>query len=207
MNLSQRIFDVALSATVLAMLSPLLAMVELVVWIFLGSPVLFRQTRPGYKARPFTCLKFRTMTDRRDAEGQLLSDAERLTSLGRFLRTTSLDELPELINVIRGEMSLVGPRPLLMQYLDRYTPEQMRRHEVRPGITGWAQVNGRNAASWEQKFAYDLWYVENRTLWLDLKILALTPWKMLKREGISNAGHVTMPEFMGYGKPTAGQTE
>jgi sugar transferase EpsL len=207
MNLGKRIFDVALSATVLAMLSPLLGMVELVVWIFLGSPVLFRQTRPGYKARPFTCLKFRTMTDRRDAEGQLLSDAERLTSLGRFLRTTSLDELPELINVICGEMSLVGPRPLLMQYLNRYTPEQMRRHDVLPGITGWAQINGRNAASWEQKFAYDVWYVENRTLWLDLKILALTPWKMLKREGISNSGHATMPEFMGYGQPGAGQAE
>jgi lipopolysaccharide/colanic/teichoic acid biosynthesis glycosyltransferase len=147
------------------------------------------------------------MTDKRDAHGKLLSDAERLTPLGRFLRSTSLDELPELINVIRGEMSLVGPRPLLMQYLDRYTPEQMRRHDVQPGITGWAQVNGRNAASWEQKFAYDLWYVENRTLWLDLKILTLTPWKMLKREGISNAGHVTMPEFAGYGQPRAGQAE
>jgi sugar transferase EpsL len=195
MNIGQRIFDVAVSATVLTMLSPLLAMVALVVAIFLGSPALFRQTRPGYKARPFTCLKFRTMTDRRDAEGQLLSDAERLTSLGRFLRSTSLDELPELINVLRGEMSLVGPRPLLVQYLDRYTPEQMRRHEVRPGITGWAQVNGRNATSWEKKFAYDVWYVENRSFWLDLKILAITPWKMVKREGISQPGHATMQEF------------
>jgi sugar transferase EpsL len=144
------------------------------------------------------CLKFRTMTDMRDAQGQLLSDAERLTPLGRFLRSTSLDELPELVNVIRGEMSLVGPRPLLMQYLDRYTAEQMRRHDVKPGVTGWAQINGRNSASWEQKFAYDVWYVENQSFWLDLKILTLTPGKILKREGISNGAHVTMPEFMGY---------
>ena len=135
------------------------------------------------------------MTDKRDAKGQLLSDAERLTPLGQVLRSTSLDELPELINVIRGEMSLVGPRPLLMQYLGRYTPEQMRRHDVEPGITGWAQINGRNAASWEQKFAYDVWYVENRSFWLDLKILALTLWKTLQREGISQRGHATMPEF------------
>jgi sugar transferase EpsL len=183
---------------VVLVLSPLLLAVAGIVRIFLGSPVLFRQSRPGYKARPFTCIKFRTMTDRRDANGQLLSDAERLTPLGRFLRSTSLDELPELINVIGGEMSLVGPRPLLMQYLDRYTPEQMRRHEVKPGITGWAQINGRNAVSWEQKFAFDIWYVENRSFWRDLKILALTPWKTLKRQGISNEGHVTMPEFMGY---------
>jgi lipopolysaccharide/colanic/teichoic acid biosynthesis glycosyltransferase len=195
MNMGKRIFDVAVSATVLAILSPLLALVALVVRIFLGSPALFRQVRPGYKARPFKCLKFRTMTDKRDAQGQLFSDAERLTPLGRFLRGTSLDELPELINVIRGEMSLVGPRPLLMHYLDRYTPEQMRRHDVRPGITGWAQINGRNAASWEQKFAYDVWYIENRSLWLDLKILALTLWKTLKREGISQPGHATMQEF------------
>jgi lipopolysaccharide/colanic/teichoic acid biosynthesis glycosyltransferase len=138
------------------------------------------------------------MTDMRDAQGQLLSDAERLTPLGRFLRSTSLDELPELVNVIRGEMSLVGPRPLLMQYLDRYTAEQMRRHDVKPGVTGWAQINGRNSASWEQKFAYDVWYVENQSFWLDLKILTLTPGKILKREGISNGAHVTMPEFMGY---------
>ena len=178
-------------------LSPLLLAVAGIVRSFLGSPVLFRQLRPGYKGRPFTCLKFRTMTDRRDANGHLLSDAERLTPLGRFLRSTSLDELPELINVIRGEMSLVGPRPLLMQYLERYTPEQMRRHEVKPGVTGWAQINGRNAASWEQKFAYDIWYVENQSFWLDLKILALTPSKILTREGISQPGHATMREFDG----------
>jgi lipopolysaccharide/colanic/teichoic acid biosynthesis glycosyltransferase len=204
---AKSVFDRLVALAAVIVLSPLLALIALVVRIFLGSPMLFRQVRPGYKARPFTCLKFRTMTDKRNAQGELLPDAERLTSLGRFLRSTSLDELPELINVIRGEMSLVGPRPLLMQYLARYTPEQKRRHDVRPGITGWAQVNGRNAASWEKKFACDVWYVENRTLWLDLKILALTPWKMLKREGISNAGHVTMPEFMGYGQPRAGQAE
>ncbi|MGD0515781.1 MAG: sugar transferase, partial [Terriglobales bacterium] len=188
-------FDLFAAAAVVLVLSPLLLAVAGIVQIFLGSPVLFRQLRPGYKGRPFTCLKFRTMTDRRDASGQLLSDAERLTPLGRFLRSTSLDELPELINVIRGEMSLVGPRPLLMQYLVRYTPEQMRRHEVKPGVTGWAQINGRNAASWEQKFAYDIWYVENQSFWLDLKILALTPSKILTREGISQPGHATMREF------------
>jgi lipopolysaccharide/colanic/teichoic acid biosynthesis glycosyltransferase len=202
-SVAKRAFDLLLAAAALIALSPLIALVALVVRIFLGSPVLFRQVRPGYKARPFTCLKFRTMTDKRDAQGQLLSDAERLTTLGRSLRSTSLDELPELINVIRGEMSLVGPRPLLMQYLDRYTPEQMRRHDVRPGMTGWAQINGRNTASWEQKFAYDVWYVENRSFWLDFRILTLTPWKALKREGISNAGHVTMPEFTGCRQPRA----
>jgi lipopolysaccharide/colanic/teichoic acid biosynthesis glycosyltransferase len=197
---AKRVFDLLVATAALVALSPLLAAIVLIVRIFLGSPVLFRQTRPGYKAQPFTCLKFRTMTDKRDASGQLLPDAERLTALGRFLRTTSLDELPELINVIRGEMSLVGPRPLLMQYLDRYTPEQMCRHDAKPGISGWAQINGRNSASWEQKFAYDVWYVENRSFWLDLKVLALTPWKTLKREGISNGQHATMPEFLGYGK-------
>jgi lipopolysaccharide/colanic/teichoic acid biosynthesis glycosyltransferase len=197
---AKRVFDLLVATAALVALSPLLAAIVLIVRIFLGSPVLFRQTRPGYKAQPFTCLKFRTMTDKRDASGQLLPDAERLTAFGRFLRTTSLDELPELINVIRGEMSLVGPRPLLMQYLDRYTPEQMCRHDAKPGISGWAQINGRNSASWEQKFAYDVWYVENRSFWLDLKVLALTPWKTLKREGISNGQHATMPEFLGYGK-------
>jgi len=198
---AKRAFDLFVATSVLIVLSPLLVAIAVVVRIFLGSPVLFRQVRPGYKARPFTCLKFRTMTDKRDAKGQLLSDAERLTPLGQFLRSTSLDELPELINVIRGDMSLVGPRPLLMQYLGRYTPEQMRRHDVVPGITGWAQINGRNAASWEQKFAYDVWYVENRSFWLDLKILALTLWKTLQREGISQRGHATMPEFRGAARP------
>jgi lipopolysaccharide/colanic/teichoic acid biosynthesis glycosyltransferase len=194
----KRAFDLFVATAALTVLSPLLAATALVVRTFLGSPVLFRQTRPGYKARPFTCLKFRTMTDKRDANDQLLPDSERLTALGKFLRSSSLDELPELINVIRGEMSLVGPRPLLMQYLDRYTPEQMRRHDGRPGITGWAQINGRNSASWEQKFACDVWYVENRSFWLDLKIIVLTVWKTVKREGISSLGHATMPEFRGY---------
>jgi lipopolysaccharide/colanic/teichoic acid biosynthesis glycosyltransferase len=203
----KRTFDLFAASAALIVLAPFMAAIALIVRIFLGAPVLFRQARPGYKARPFTCLKFRTMTDKRDAEGQLLSDAERLTPLGQFLRSTSLDELPELINVIRGEMSLVGPRPLLMQYLERYTPEQMRRHDVEPGITGWAQINGRNAASWEQKFAYDVWYVENRSFWLDLKILALTLWKTLQREGISNGEHATMPEFVGCGTRKTGQAE
>jgi sugar transferase EpsL len=191
----KRIFDLFAALALVIILSPLLFAIAVVVQMFLGSPVLFRQRRPGYKGRSFKCLKFRTMTDKRDANGHLLSDAERLTPPGRFLRSTSLDELPELINVIRGEMSLVGPRPLLMQYLVLYTPEQMRRHEVMPGITGWAQVNGRNAASWEQKFAYDVWYVKNRSFGLDLKILTITVWKTLTREGISQNGHVTMREF------------
>lgn len=204
---TKRTFDLLIGILALVALSPALAAIAVAIRILLGSPILFRQVRPGYKARPFTCLKFRTMTDKRDAEGQLLSDAERLTPLGQFLRSTSLDELPELINVIRGEMSLVGPRPLLMRYLERYTPEQMRRHDVEAGITGWAQINGRNAASWEQKFAYDVWYVENRSFWLDLKILALTLWKTLQREGISNGEHATMPEFAGYGTRKTGQAE
>jgi sugar transferase EpsL len=158
---------------------------------------LFRQRRPGLHGQIFTIIKFRTMTDVRDAQGNLLSDAERLTRFGRFLRSTSLDELPELWNVLRGDMSLVGPRPLLMQYLPRYTPEQARRHEVRPGVTGWAQVNGRNALSWEQKFALDVWYVDHVSLRLDAKIIALTVWKILQREGISQPGQATMEEFQG----------
>ena len=196
-DLAKRAFDLFAAAAALIVLSPVIAVVAVVVRMFLGSPVLFRQVRPGYKAHPFTCLKFRTMTDKRDADGQLASDADRLTPLGRFLRSASLDELPELLNVIRGEMSLVGPRPLLMDYLERYTPEQMRRHEVKPGITGWAQINGRNNATWEEKFAHDVWYVENRSFWLDLRILTLTPWKTLKGEGISQPGHATMQEFRG----------
>jgi len=172
-------------------------MVAVLVQFFSGSPVFFRQRRPGLHGEPFTICKFRTMTDVRDAQGNLLPDEQRLTPFGRFLRCTSLDELPELFNVLKGDMSLVGPRPLLMRYLDRYTPEQMRRHEVRPGITGWAQVNGRNALTWEQKFALDVWYVDHQSLWLDLKIIVLTVWKILKREGISQPGQATMEEFMG----------
>jgi sugar transferase EpsL len=196
-NTGKRTFDLGLGIVALIVLSPVIAAIALVVRMMLGYPVLFRQVRPGCGGRPFTCLKFRTMTDARDANGNLLSDAERLTPFGCLLRSTSLDELPELINVIRGEMSLVGPRPLLTQYMDRYTDEQMRRHEVKPGITGWAQINGRNNASWDQKFAYDVWYVDNRSFWLDLKIILLTVWKTLKREGISEPGHVTMQEFRG----------
>jgi sugar transferase EpsL len=195
--LSKRVFDLALTSVGLTLLSPILLL--LAVWVRLahGSPVLFRQVRPGHYGRPFKIYKFRTMTEARDAQGNLKPDAERLTRLGRFLRASSLDELPELFNVLRGEMSLVGPRPLLMQYLTRYTPGQARRHAVLPGVTGWAQVNGRNALTWEDKFRLDVWYVENWSLWLDIKILWMTAWKVVKREGISQPGHATAEEFMG----------
>jgi sugar transferase EpsL len=195
--LFKRVFDLALTSVGLALLSPVLLL--LAVWVRLahGSPVLFRQVRPGHYGRPFKIYKFRTMTEARDAQGNLKPDAERLTRLGRFLRASSLDELPELFNVLRGEMSLVGPRPLLMQYLTRYTPEQARRHAVLPGVTGWAQVNGRNALTWEDKFRLDVWYVENWSLWLDIKILWMTLWKVVKSEGISQPGHATAEEFMG----------
>jgi sugar transferase EpsL len=163
---------------------------------------LFRQQRPGLHGKPFFIYKFRTMTDARDAHGCLLPDGDRLTSFGRFLRSTSLDELPELINVLQGDMSLVGPRPLLMRYLDRYTPEQGRRHDVRPGLTGWAQVNGRNALTWEDKFELDIWYVDHQSWMLDLRIMAQTVWMILKREGISQPGHATMEEFLGTSRDT-----
>jgi lipopolysaccharide/colanic/teichoic acid biosynthesis glycosyltransferase len=163
----------------------------------LGSPVLFRQIRPGLNAQPFNMVKFRTMTSARGTDGQLLPDADRLTAFGRFLRSSSLDELPELWNVLKGDMSLVGPRPLLMEYLPLYSPEQARRHEVRPGITGWAQVNGRNALSWDEKFRLDVWYVDNQSLWLDIKILWLTVRKVLARDGISASGEATMSKFTG----------
>ena len=169
----------------------------LLVRIFLGSPVIFSQQRPGLKGKPFTLYKFRTMTDARDEKGQLLPDAERLTRFGRFLRASSLDELPELWNILRGDMSFVGPRPLLMEYLPLYTPEQMRRHEVRPGLTGWAQVNGRNALSWEEKFRHDVWYVDNRNFLLDLKILLMTLASVVSRDGISQHGEATMSRFTG----------
>lgn len=194
---SKRVIDLALTVPVLILFSPLLLVITLLVRIQMGSPVLFHQQRPGLNGESFTMYKFRTMTNARDSNGRLLADTNRLTSLGRFLRSTSLDELPELFNVLKGDMSLVGPRPLLVQYLDRYTPEQARRHEVRPGITGWAQINGRNALTWEQKFALDVWYVDNCSLWLDLKIIALTVWKVLRREGISQEGQATMSEFLG----------
>ncbi|WP_334148937.1 sugar transferase [Hyphomicrobium sp.] len=193
----KRVFDVVVAAAALAVLSPFIAMIALLVRWKLGSPVLFRQLRPGKDARPFKMLKFRTMTDTRDGEGRLLPDAERLTPFGRFLRSTSLDELPELWNVLKGEMSLVGPRPLLMEYLPYYSAEQARRHDVRPGLTGWAQINGRNALSWEEKFALDIWYVDNQSFWLDLNILVLTPGKVFNRSGISAEGEATMPRYTG----------
>lgn len=193
----KRLFDLlAASLALLLLAMPLLALA----WLIrrkLGSPVLFRQVRPGLHGKPFTMVKFRTMTDERAPDGALLPDAQRLTPFGRFLRASSLDELPELWNVLRGEMSLVGPRPLLMEYLPLYTPEQARRHEVRPGITGWAQVNGRNAISWPDKFALDVWYVDNQSLWLDIKILWMTVRKVLVRDGISAAGEATMSKFKG----------
>jgi lipopolysaccharide/colanic/teichoic acid biosynthesis glycosyltransferase len=193
----KRLFDLFLSiGLMLALALPLLLLWALV-RRKLGSPVLFRQVRPGMYGRPFMMVKFRTMTDERGAEGELLPDAQRLTPFGRFLRATSLDELPELWNVLRGEMSLVGPRPLLMEYLPLYSPEQARRHEVRPGITGWAQVNGRNTLSWEERFKLDVWYVDHRSLWLDIRILWLTVRKVIVREGISAQGEATMPRFTG----------
>jgi sugar transferase EpsL len=193
----KRIFDILAALLGIILLSPLLLLIALLVRVFHGAPVLFGQTRPGYKGTLFRIYKFRTMIDARAADGSLLPDAERLTPLGRFLRASSLDELPELFNILRGEMSLVGPRPLLVQYLERYSPEQMRRHDVLPGITGWAQVNGRNVLTWEEKFALDVWYVDNWSFWLDIKILFLTVWKVFKREGISQPGHATAEEFMG----------
>ncbi len=194
---SKRVFDLLAALVGLVLLAPLLALLALLVWIFHGRPVLFRQERPGYRGVPFFLYKFRSMTDARDAEGRLLPDAARLTPFGRFLRASSLDELPELFNVLRGEMSLVGPRPLLMQYLGRYNAEQMRRHEVLPGITGWAQVNGRNALTWQEKFRLDVWYVDHWSLGLDLKILWMTVWKVLRREGIDQQGLVSAEEFVG----------
>jgi len=192
---TKRAFDLLLTTPLLIIISPILLMLALLVWFFLKSPVLFRARRPGIHGRPFILYKFRTMKNARDSEGHLLPDGERLTRFGLFLRKISLDELPELFNVLKGEMSLVGPRPLLMEYIDRYTPQQMLRHQVKPGITGWAQVNGRNALTWEQKFALDVWYVDHQSIWLDLEIIAITIWKILKREGINQPGHVTMEEF------------
>jgi sugar transferase EpsL len=202
----KRFVDIILGAAALVVLSPLLIFIALAIRWKMGRPVIFGQVRPGFKGRPFTLYKFRTMMDQRDPYGLLLPDAERLPSFGQLLRKTSLDELPEFWNVLKGEMSLVGPRPLLLQYLDRYTPVQARRHEVKPGITGWAQVNGRNAITWEEKFSLDVWYVDNRSFALDMKILAMTLWKVHGREGISAEGEATMPEFMGT-TPTSGKSE
>jgi len=194
---AKRFFDLIVSLIGLILLSPLLLIISIAVLFTYGLPVLFRQRRPGHNGNSFFIYKFRTMADAFDSQGKLLPNTERLTWLGRFLRATSLDELPELLNVARGDMSLVGPRPLLMQYLDRYTPQQARRHEVLPGITGWAQINGRNTITWEDKFRYDVWYVDHWTFWFDMKILGLTFWKVLLREGINQPGHISAGEFMG----------
>ncbi|MHA3887687.1 sugar transferase [Stutzerimonas degradans] len=193
----KRLFDIFASALGLLLLSPMIAIVAWQIRRKLGSPVLFRQVRPGLDGKPFEMIKFRTMRDAMDAQGNPLPDSERMTPFGQFLRSTSLDELPELWNVLKGDMSLVGPRPLLMEYLPLYSPEQYRRHETRPGVTGWAQVNGRNALSWEDKFKLDVWYVDNRSLWLDIKIIYLTIKKVLMRDGISAEGEVTMSKFQG----------
>ncbi len=193
----KRLLDLLLSIPAIILSSPLLVILAMLTYLKVGSPILFRQTRPGLHGKPFTLYKYRTMTNQCDSDGTLLPESERLTSFGKTIRSLSLDELPELWNVIKGDMSIVGPRPLLMEYLDQYTPEQRRRHEVKPGITGWAQVNGRNAISWEEKFARDIWYVDNHCLWLDMKILWMTVINVLKREGINQKGHSTMPFFTG----------
>jgi sugar transferase EpsL len=193
----KRAVDLFLTIPALILSSPLILVLWIAVRMNLGKPALFRQLRPGYKGKPFTLLKFRTMSDARDSSGNLLPDSERLTRFGAFLRSSSLDELPELLNVVRGDMSLVGPRPLLMQYLGRYNAEQMRRHDVLPGITGWAQINGRNDISWEEKFKLDVWYVQNRSLSIDLKILGMTIWKAITREGVTQKDRATVDEFRG----------
>jgi lipopolysaccharide/colanic/teichoic acid biosynthesis glycosyltransferase len=194
---SKRLFDLILTISGIVVISPLLALIALLVRIFHGAPILFSQVRPGYKGEPFRVYKFRTMTNEKDAQGELLPDEDRLTLFGKFLRASSVDELPELYNILRGEMSLVGPRPLLMQYLDRYTPEQARRMDVLPGMTGWAQINGRNNVSWEIKFELDVWYVDHWSLWLDILILFKTFGKVITREGITQPGNATAQEFMG----------
>ena len=191
----KRAFDLLLVLGTCWLWLPLLGFLAIVVRCKLGGPVLFRQLRPGLHGAPFTLLKFRSMTEAKDADGHHLPDAERLTRFGRFLRGSSLDELPALLNVLCGEMSLVGPRPLLMEYLPRYSPQQARRHDARPGITGWAQVNGRNAISWDEKFQLDVWYVDHQSLWLDIRILALTAWTVFHRHGVSAESHATMPTF------------
>ena len=195
--IQKRIFDVVVSALALVVLAPFMVLIAILSRITMGSPVLFRQIRPGLNGVPFTIFKFRTMRNLRSGEACFGADAVRLTSLGKTLRSLSLDELPELWNVLNGDMSLVGPRPLLMEYLARYTPFQARRMEVRPGITGWAQVNGRNALTWEEKFFLDVWYVDHQSFWLDLKILWMTLWQVVAMQGISAQGHATMPEFVG----------
>ena len=195
--LSKRVLDLIITIPGMMFISPLFLIITALVYWKLGSPIFFRQKRPGFRGEPFIIYKFRTMNEDKDIEGNLLPDNDRLTGLGRFLRATSLDELPEFFLVLTGAMSLVGPRPLLMSYLDRYSQEQARRHDVLPGITGWAQINGRNVLTWQDKFALDVWYVDHWSLWLDVKILGITLWKVLKREGISQPGHATAEEFLG----------
>ena len=197
----KRIFDILLAGVLFGMLSPLFVVIAIAIRVKLGSPIIFRQVRPGLGGELFTMVKFRSMLDAKYADGKLLPDAERLTKFGRFLRASSLDELPELWNVLRGEMSMVGPRPLLVEYLPLYSAEQARRHNVRPGITGWAQVNGRNALSWDEKFKLDVWYVEHQSLLIDIKILLLTVVSVFKKSGINNDGHATMPMFSGKPRP------
>lgn len=196
----KRFFDSVVALAALIFLLPVLLVLYCLIAIKMGRPVFFKQTRPGLNGVPFNMVKFRSMTDARDGNGELLADSVRLTGFGKMLRATSLDELPELWNVLKGEMSLVGPRPLLMEYLPLYTKEQAKRNNVRPGITGWAQINGRNAISWEQKFELDAWYADNHTFWLDIKILLLTVWKVLKRSDISSDDHATMKKFTGSAK-------
>jgi len=193
----KRLFDILFTILALCVFAPIIGVIALFVRVNLGWPIFFSQKRPGLNEKAFTLLKFRTMTVAYDAQGHILSDEERLTSFGRFLRTTSLDELPELFNVLRGEMSIVGPRPLLIKYLGLYTAEQARRHEIKPGITGWAQINGRNAITWEEKFKLDVWYVDHISFWLDVNILALTVWALFRSKGINQPGQATMEEFLG----------
>jgi lipopolysaccharide/colanic/teichoic acid biosynthesis glycosyltransferase len=195
--MAKRVFDIVVALAGLIVAAPLLLILAVLVRIYLGSPVLFRQVRPGLSAQPFQILKFRTMTDSKGPEGELLPDKDRLTRFGRFLRASSLDELPELWNVLTGKMSLVGPRPLLMEYVPLYNEQQMRRHNVRPGITGWSQVNGRNAIGWDEKFALDIWYVDNQSMLLDIKILFMTVGSILRRDGINASENVPMPKFTG----------
>ena len=198
----KRIVDLIGALTMLAAAIPVMAAVAVLIRLTMGRPVLFRQVRAGYRGKPFTLVKFRTMCEARGSNGRPLPDGQRLTRLGRWLRSTSLDELPQIFNVLRGDMSLLGPRPLLVQYLDRYTPEQARRHEVKPGLTGWAQVNGRNSLSWEEKFELDVWYVDHHGPWVDVWIVLRTIWQVVRREGVSHAGAATMPEFTGAERET-----
>ncbi len=199
-NRLKRIVDLVGAMLILVAAAPVMLVVAVLIRVRMGRPVLFRQARAGYRGRPFTLVKFRTMRQSRDADGRLLPDAQRITRLGRLLRSTSLDELPQILNVLRGDMSLLGPRPLLVQYLDLYTPEQARRHDVKPGLTGWAQVNGRNSLSWEEKFELDVWYVDHSSLWVDAWIMLYTVWQVIRRKGVSHAGEATMPEFTGTGR-------